>query len=137
VVVSVAALGLVGCSEHSHGEEAHSHAEEAHSHGDHAAHAADAKLTLNDGAKWETDATLRESMTRIRDQVQAAVPAIHDESYTPAQYAAIGAAIDKEISTFFANCKLRPAADAQLHILLVGLTGAADGMKKPGNPMAS
>ena len=127
---SVVALGLVGCSECSHEED-------AHSHGDHAAHAANATLTLNEGEKWQTDAPLRESMTRIRDQVQAAVPAIHDESFTPAQYAALGAAIDKEISTIFANCKLPPAADAQLHILLAGLTSGAAGMKKPGAPMAS
>ncbi len=81
-----------------------------HSHG-HDAHA----LELNAGKKWATDDPLRQGMTKIRDAVDAKLPAVHRGKMSTAQYAALGGEIDAQIAHIVQNCKLDPKADEVLH----------------------
>ncbi len=132
--VLVAALGLAGCH-----EKGHSHSEPAakgHEHGHVDPDKALASLTLNNGKPWQTDASLRTGMTAIRDQLQAAVKPIHAKTYSPDDYKALAAGIDKEIGGIVANCKLPKDADDQLHLVLTQITAGTELMKKDGDRMA-
>lgn len=105
----------------------------AHAHDD--AHAA-AKLRLDHGKKWTTDAPLREGMTRIRDLVAPKVPAAHAGTMGAAEYAALAAKVEVEVGNIVANCKLAPEADAVLHVVLSDLSGGTGAMagRTPGTP---
>lgn len=104
-------------------------AEPPHTH----EHAQRAGLTLHDGKKWQTDKHLREGMAHIRDQVQAALPAVHEQRYTPAQYGALAAGIEQEITAIMSTCTLPPDADANLHVILVQLWSGTAAMKSAGD----
>ena len=100
-------------------------AEEAHSHG----HAAtEAKLVLNHGQKWPTDAPLRQGMESIRAAVAKDVDAIHAGKATPGQYKALAERISQEVAGIVQNCKLDPEADAQLHLVIAELMAGAEAM---------
>lgn len=103
----------------------------------HAAHAP-AKLTLDHGKKWATDAALRQYMGEIRTLVEADLGAIHTGKASPGQYQALGAAVEKKVGSIVAECKLPPAADAMLHLIVADLVAGADVMqgKAPGKPEA-
>jgi len=84
----------------------------AHDHG----HAADeAKLVLNHGQKWPTDAPLRQGMENIRAAVHKGLE--HD---------ALAKAVETEVAGIVQNCKLPPEADAQLHIVIAELMAGAE-----------
>lgn len=104
-------------------------------HASHAHPAGGTQLTLNGGKKWQTDASLRQGMSNVRDQVQAALPGVHG-SYTPADYLTLATGIEKELSNVIANCKLPPEADAQLHLVLADLYAGTATMKQDGNRMS-
>lgn len=98
----------------------------AHDHG----HAADeAKLVLNQGQKWPTDAPLRQGMENIRGAFAKNVNAIHADKATPKQYQALAAKVGTEVAGIVQNCKLEPAADAQLHIVIAELMAGAEAME--------
>lgn len=80
--------------------------------------AAHAKLELNAGKKWTTDAPLRQAMNNIRSSVATALPAAHGGKLTPAQYDALGDGVAVQIGYIVQNCKLDPKADAQLHVIV-------------------
>ena len=86
-------------------------------------------LTLNQGKKWTTDEPLRNGMTEIRRLLAAQDEAIHKGKLKPADYAALGAKIEGEVGTIVATCKLEPAADANLHLVLEDLIEGADAMQ--------
>jgi hypothetical protein len=95
-----------------------------HAHQQHEAHGADgavAQLQLNDGAKWPTDAALRSGMASVRAAFDADHPAIHAGKQTDAQYAALAARIEQEVSSIVANCRLPAEADANLHLVVADL----------------
>lgn len=89
-------------AEHAHGQDAHA-------------------LELNAGKKWATDDPLRQGMTKIRDAVDAKLPAVHRGKMSTAQYDALGRQIDTQIAYIVGNCKLDPKADAVLHLILADL----------------
>jgi hypothetical protein len=95
------------------------------------AHAASepAALTLDHGKKWATDAPLRKSMLEIRTALAARQEAIHKGTLTPADYRGLGAAIEAQVATIVAECKLEPAADANLHVIVAELVAGADAMQ--------
>lgn len=70
-------------------------------------------LTLNNGARWATDAPLRQAMDALRAAVAGPVGALPDR-------------IDAEVDFMIANCQLPPDADAQLHLVIERLVDAAD-----------
>lgn len=90
-------------------------AEHAHGQDNHA-------LELNAGQKWATDDPLRQGMTKIRDAVDAKLPAVHRGKMSKAQYDALGRQIDTQIAYIVQNCKLDPKADAVLHVILADLS---------------
>jgi hypothetical protein len=101
-------------------------AADTHSHG-HAA--APPKLQLDHGKKWATDEPLRRSMLAIRDAVRGAPAPLHKATAQPAAYAELGNRVDAEVGRIVKECKLPPAADAQLHILVAELIAGSDSMK--------
>jgi hypothetical protein len=105
VVASGAAVG---------GESDPAHAQHRHA----GAAALVTKLELQDGKRWSTDAPLRTGMAAIRAAFDADHPAIHEGRETDAQYTALAARIEREVNTIVAQCKLPPAADAQLHYVV-------------------
>jgi hypothetical protein len=101
------------------------------------AHAAGAptKLTLDHGKRWTTDAPLRLRMNEIRALVAPKLPAVHAGTLPAADYAKLGADVEGKVAAIVAECKLPPAADAMLHLVVADLVAGADVMqgKAPGN----
>ena len=97
-------------------------------HHDHAA-GAPAKLTLDHGKKWATDAPLRKGMSEIRNAIAAKQEAIHKGTLAAADYKALGATVEAQVGTIVAECKLEPAADANLHLIVADLVAGADAMQ--------
>ena len=96
--------------------QAHEHEHHGEAHG---------TLTLDDGAKWKTDAPLREGMGRIRDAVSTAAQGEIDA--TSAQE--LATTVDERVKFLFANCNLEPRADAMLHIVIGDLIGGASELR--------
>ena len=82
---------------------------------DHGHAAAEAKLVLNQGQKWPTDAPLRQGMENIRAVVAKGAK---DE--------ALAKAVETEVAGIVQNCKLEPQADEQLHIVIAELMAGAE-----------
>lgn len=104
-----------------------------HSHG---SHPGEAKLTLNQGKKWQTDEALRKGMENIRSALAADLKAIHHDRLEPARYEALGKKVHGEVAYMIENCKLDKEADEQLHIVLVELIEGAEALegKHAGEP---
>lgn len=88
-----------------------------------------AKLALDHGKKWATDAPLRKAMGELRAALAAKHGAIHKGTLAPADYKALGTTIEAKVATIVAECKLEPAADANLHIVVAELIAAADALQ--------
>ena len=88
-----------------------------------------AKLTLNAGKKWATDAPLRKNMTEIRAALAAKHAGIHKGTLTPGDYKALGTLVEARVASIVAECKLDPAADANLHLIVGELVASADAMQ--------
>lgn len=84
-----------------------------HGHG-----AGEAKLVLDRGRKWQTDAPLRKGMENIR-----AVLATRQKPEALAEL------VNAEVAYIVQNCKLPEDADAQLHLLIAEILAGADAMK--------
>ncbi len=90
-------------------------AEAPHEHGH---GTGEARLVLDHGRKWQTDAPLRKGMENIR-----AVLATRQKPEALAEL------INAEVAYIVQNCKLPEEADAQLHLLIAELLAGADAMK--------
>jgi hypothetical protein len=77
-----------------------------------------AKLVLNQGKKWQTDAPLRTGMANIRTALASG-----------GKYAALAERVNAEVAYIVQNCKLPEDADAQLHLVIAELLAGADEMK--------
>ena len=86
-------------------------------------------ITLDQGRKWATDAPLREGMSRIRAALARSHAALTKGTLGDAGYAQLGDAIEKNVASIVANCKLSPEADANLHVVVAELANAADAMR--------
>ena len=102
-------------------------ADVAHSHDGHGS----AQLELNHGKKWATDAPLRKGMGNMRTAMVGALSAIHDDKLNAAGYKTLADRIETEMAYVVTNCKLDPAADAQLHLVLAQLGDGVTKMKSP------
>jgi hypothetical protein len=109
-VLAVPAAAFAGEREHGHGTEVH-------------------KLTLNHGKKWATDEPLRKGMAEIRALVEAQHAGIHKGTLKRAEYASLGDKIEAQVGYVVANCKLDPAADANLHVILEEVLDGVEAMK--------
>jgi hypothetical protein len=108
----------------AHAADAHSHAPAADSHA-----ATPHALTLNQGKRWVTDAPLRQHMGDIRALVSDQLEPIHGGTLSPADYQALGAAIEGKVGAIVTDCKLPPDADAMLHLIVADLLAGADVMQ--------
>jgi len=108
----------------------------ADSHDHHHHEAAAAKLQLDHGRKWPTDAPLRQAMSTMRADLAGKLHALHKASLPKEDYVALGRSIEAQIGAIVSQCKLDSKADAMLHIVIGDLAGAADVMqgKADGNP---
>ena len=123
-LLAVAALGLaLG---------APAMAAEGHDH-DHEHAAGSVQLRLDHGKKWELDAVAHRGMGEIRDAMAQALPAIHKKTFTPAQYEALAARIQTQVTDMIANCKLPEATDAQFHLVIGPIAAGASEMKTPAS----
>ena len=95
---------------------------------DHGHGATPATLQLNAGQKWETDAPLRAAMGEIRQLMGASLDAIHAETMSAASYQALAGKVEAAVGEIVANCKLPPAADAQLHLVVADLLAGTEQM---------
>lgn len=91
------------------------------------------QLTLDHGKPWATDAPLREAMERIRSGVRQSHPR---RGLTPAQFAALAGRVRAEVNYMIANCKLPPAADANLHLVIAHLLRGAEQMENAADAAA-
>ena len=87
-----------------------------HGHG----HGAEGGLQLNAGQKWQTDQPLREGMERIRGLVIVASP-----TGSASDMEALANGIQQQVDYLIANCKLAPAADEALHVMIADLLEGA------------
>lgn len=97
----------------------------AHDH-DHGT--ASATLQLNAGKKWETDAPLRAAMGEIRQLMASSLHAIHENKMSAKAYDGLAKKVEAGVGEIVAKCKLPPAADAQLHIVVADLLTGAEQM---------
>lgn len=111
------AMGLVATGMAATGHDAHQHGADR------------VKLTLNEGKKWATDEPLRNGMTRIRTEMQASLPEIHEGKLSGAQYNELAKRVSSEVGGMVAQCKLEPKADAQLHLVIADILEGAEAMQ--------
>ena len=134
--IAAAALALAAAVP-SFAASSHAHAAaDTHGHGAHAEGLA--ALTLDHGKRWPTDDALRKGMSAIRGDLAANHAAIAKRSLDATQGRALGQKLEAQVGYIVANCKLEPAADAQLHVVVAELVAAADKLqgKAPGTPAA-
>ncbi|HEY9150585.1 MAG TPA: hypothetical protein VIQ75_07250 [Gammaproteobacteria bacterium] len=107
-----------------------------HAH-DHQAHATQEAggLVLNEGERWNTDAALREGMERVRASFAEVLPAYKRGELSPEAATDAAQAIEDHVAFMVENCKLEPAADAVLHVLVAELLQGAAGLRQaPASP---
>ncbi|MCL4779985.1 MAG: DUF3365 domain-containing protein [Gammaproteobacteria bacterium] len=89
--------------------------------------AAAAGPLLAPGEKWATDAPLRSGMEQIRRLV--AVPqatVVAGSALTPADARQLAEGVRYQVDELIRNCKLEPAADAALHLLIADMLQGLD-----------
>jgi hypothetical protein len=116
-LVPAAMLGLLLVAGPGHAAGAADH---GHDHHDHATHDGSG-LVLNEGERWATDAALREGMGRVRETFAAVLPAYKRGELSREAATDAARAIDDHVAFLVEHCKLEPAADAVLHVLLAEL----------------
>ena len=95
-----------------------------------------ARLSLDQGRKWSTDAALRAGMGRIRGLIEPQLANAHAGKLSAAQYTALASRVEAEVGGIVANCKLPPQADAMLHVVIGEIGAGTDAMagKTPATP---
>lgn len=135
VASAVLAVPVLGTTAAMAATDSHAHEHE---------HAVDANaLRLNNGQKWATDAPLRASMSEISRVMTAALPVVHAGKMTAEKYAKLGGQLEAQVANIVQNCKLEPAADEALHVILADLLhgnevlqGKAAGVKRTAGVVA-
>ncbi|MEO6875871.1 MAG: hypothetical protein ABI222_13720 [Opitutaceae bacterium] len=113
----IIALIIVGDFLWSHFQYGRRH-EPAHDHGATA-------LALNDHQRWETDVALRLGMQRIRNAVASQLPAGEPPALLPTQAKVLADTVQENVTYLIQNCRLQPAADANLHLIINDLMAGA------------
>ena len=80
------------------------------------------------GGNWPTDAALRRGMDTIHAALAAALPAYENGEFGATQANALASTVTGQVQFLLANCKLAPAADAQLHLVIGQMMSAAEAM---------
>jgi len=98
-----------------------------HEHG--ASSGAPSALTLNQGRKWPTDASLRQGMDHIRDAMEEPMPAIYAGKADFAQFEIRARRVNEQIAFMVQNCKLDKETDAMLHLVLAEIISGAEALE--------
>ena len=85
-------------------------------------------LHLNQGQKWATDGPLRQGMANIRAAMADQLQAIHAGRLSRAEYGKLAQALEREVGSIVAACKLPEEADGVLHPVLADLGAGIDAM---------
>jgi len=104
-----------------------------HDHG--ASSGAPSVLALNQGRKWSTDASLRQSMGHIRDAMEEPMPAIDAGKADSTQFEIRAKRVNEQIAFMVQNCKLDKDADAMLHLVLAEIIAGAEAMEGKSKDM--
>ena len=88
-----------------------------------------AKLSLDAGKKWASDAPLRKAMANVRNAMDKSLDAIHGGRLSAAGYGALAGKINGEVAYMISNCKLEPKADAQLHTIIATMLEGVEAME--------
>jgi len=92
-----------------------------HLHGNGHSHGTGGELQLNAGQKWESDQPLRAGMDRIRELVSSANP-----TDRAVEMQALAKGIQQQVDYLTTHCKLPPAADETLHVMIADLLEGAE-----------
>jgi len=87
------------------------------------------ELALNQGKKWPIDESLHTGMAGIKKLMSASIGDIHHHNFTAEKYQRLAGELQGQLNYIFKHCKLPPAADGQLHILLSGMIQGVEQMK--------
>jgi len=87
-------------------------------------------LSLNQGSKWKTDAPLRQGMLKINDEFKKFSASFHNDTLTKKDASKLAKNINEQVEYLITNCKLKPEADATLHVLIGDLLQGADALSK-------
>lgn len=68
-------------------------------------------------------------MAAVRNAVSADMKAIHTGKQSDAGYEALAGKVEAQVSYIVDNCKLKPEADAQLHVLIGEMMQGLDIMR--------
>jgi hypothetical protein len=68
-------------------------------------------------------------MSEIRAALAAKAVAIHKGTLTPDDYKALGTLVQAHVANIVTECKLEPAADENLHLIVAELSAGADAMQ--------
>lgn len=91
-------------------------------------------LQLNSGERWATDESLRTGMTDIRSAFEVRHREYENGTFNTEKAASLADTIEERVHFMIANCKLPPAADAELHKLLAASLAAAGTLRKADDP---
>lgn len=117
--LSASLLGLfVVLSGQAHAQTGH---DAEHAHGKN-----EATLTLDHGKKWASDAPLRQGMDNLRTAFAEQLHAIHKNELSADGYKLLGEKTAQEINNIITQCKLKPEADAVLHVIIADMLVGAD-----------
>ena len=119
-VIGLIAASAIGCATHAGAAQ-----QATHDHGS----AATSGLQLDKGRKWSTDEPLRQGMSRIQGAVGKRLDAAHAGKLTDAQYGEVAKEVTAQVAYVVRNCKLEPAADAVLHVIIADMVTGADAMQ--------
>ena len=89
-------------------------------------------LTLNQGARWQTDEALRTGMSAIREAFATVIEDVHAGRLDPAQYSALADGAEAQVNYIVENCKLPEEPDEQLHLVLAHMLEGIDQLRTPG-----
>ena len=92
----------------------------------HDAHASPPQLAFDQGRKWATDEPLRRHMDAIRSAISAHGPRILAGRLSDEEARVLGVAIEGRVAGIVSDCRLPPAADENLHIIVADLVEASD-----------
>jgi len=91
--------------------------------------AAPHRLALDHGKKWATDEPLRLGMSRVRDALAARLGGIRSGKLKSDEYAMLATEVEAQVAFMVQNCKLDPAADENLHLIIAEMATGIDAMR--------
>jgi hypothetical protein len=87
------------------------------------------RLALDHGKKWATDESLRLGMSRVRDALATRLGGIRSGKLKPDEYAALATEVEAQVAFMVQNCKLDPAADENLHLIIAEMATGIDAIR--------